>query len=129
MSNYNYGDLATTVNFGTPNLRAYGVITNNLNLGLSSTVQAMVENEIGLPVVERRSGVKTDFSFEGTANTTSSYSTQVGSIISVTGSYFGGSILAIVDKFDSKLSNKGYTTVTLTAHNYDSVDYAVSSSI
>jgi len=119
---YQYG--LSTVNFGTPILSGFGIISKDASVDQSPNINAIVENETGSIVVRRLDDTITTFNFSGyTNNGTGSFSLAPGVLASITSSIFTGQ--AICETVGIKYACKEFTQFSAKLVNNPNIDYSV----
>lgn len=111
-----------------------GTVTNlfvqSYSLSSSFNNEAMVISEAGLTVTQRLDDRKTEITVEGIAKTGSipTLGATLSFTVNTSSAYPAGSASAsftgVITKVDDKGSNKGFTSVSVTAVDYEGISYA-----
>ena len=111
-----------------------GTVTNlfvqSYSLSASFNNEAMVISEAGLTVTHRLDDRKTEITIEGIAKTGSipTLGATLTFTVNTSSAYPAGSASAsftgVITKVDDKGSNKGFTSVSVTAIDFEGISYA-----
>jgi hypothetical protein len=111
-----------------------GTVTNlfvqSYSLSASFNNEAMVISEAGLTVTHRLDDRKTEITIEGIAKTGSipTLGATLTFTVNTSSAYPAGSASAsftgVITKVDDKGSNKGFTSVSVTAVDFEGISYA-----
>jgi hypothetical protein len=110
-----------------------GVVTNlfvqSYSLSSSFNAEAMVVDETGLTKTHRLDDRKSEITIEGIAKTSGipALGATLTFTVNTTSAYPGGSASAsfsgVITKVDDKGSNKGFTSVSVTAVDFEGITY------
>jgi hypothetical protein len=111
-----------------------GTVTNlfvqSYSLSSSFNAEAMVVDETGLTKTHRLDDRKSEITIEGICKTSAipTLGTAIAFTVNTTSAYPAGSASAsfsgVITKIDDKGTNKGFTTVTVTAIDFEGISYA-----
>jgi hypothetical protein len=111
-----------------------GTVTNlfvqSYSLSSSFNAEAMVVDETGITKTHRLDDRKTEITIEGIAKTTTMpvLGTTIAFTVNTLSAYPAGSasvsFSGVITKIDDKGSNKGFTSVSITAIDFEGITYA-----
>jgi hypothetical protein len=111
-----------------------GTVTNlfvqSYSLSSSFNAEAMVVDETGLTKTHRLDDRKTEITIEGIVKTTSipvlgaTLSFTVNTLSAYPAGTASASFSGVITKIDDKGSNKGFTSVSVTAIDFEGITYA-----
>jgi len=117
----------TTCLYGIPNGTVTNLFVQSYSLSAAFNAEATVANEDGLTVTARYDDRKTELTVEGIAKTSTMpiLGASLSFTVNTASAYPSGSastsFVGTITKIDDKGSNKGFTSVSITAVDYEQI--------